>query len=111
MTELETVQTQEKLNKNFKIDDYLYIVTDEKQVPLATIQFQKGPRKDDKSISGVLDCDLLEIVKDRLEGFMKGQLPSPYTERALKHVKFALYEMNERVEDRIKREVLGTYEQ
>lgn len=33
--------------------------------PLIVIQFQKGPRKDPDAQHGVLDGDLLEIVRDR----------------------------------------------
>lgn len=77
---------------------------------LLTVQMQEGPRKDPNSTHGVLDTDLLEIVRDRLKSFQS----SPYACRenacALTHIEEALMWMNKRVEDRITRGVLGTYE-
>lgn len=74
------------------------------------IEFQKGPRKDPSSRPGVLDCDLLEIVRDRLKAFQAGPMASEYNAVALEHVEAALQAMNKRVEDRIERGVLGTME-
>ena len=62
------------------------------------IAFQHGPRGVKGSQPGVLDCDLLEIVRDRLTDFRA----------ALEHIEAALRFMNKRVEDRAKRGVLGT---
>ena len=72
------------------------------------IQFQNGARKEEGSIHGVLDSDLLEIVKHRLECFQGGPFSSIYNEKALEHITEALVLMNKRVEDRIARNVLGT---
>lgn len=72
------------------------------------IQFQKGPRKDPESISGVLDVDLLEIVRDRLRVFQTGKFACKENACALTHIEEALLWMNKRTEDRAERQVLGT---
>ena len=72
------------------------------------IQFQNGARKEENSIHGVLDTDLLEIVRDRLKAFQEGQFATRENAIALTHIEEALMWMNRRVEDRIERNVLGT---
>lgn len=74
-----------------------------------TIVFQRGPRKDYNSRHGVLDQDLLEIVRDRLTCFQDGEFATRENEMALQHIEEALLWLNKRVEDRIERNVLGTY--
>lgn len=118
MEKLITVQTQEILNEVYAVDErgnggahHRYEVI---AIPVETdartqyIQFQNGARKEESSIHGVLDSDLLEIVRHRLECFQDGEFPSEYNERALYHITEALVWMNKRVEDRIARNVLGT---
>lgn len=73
-----------------------------------TISFQNGARKEEGSTHGVLDSDLLEIVRDRLIGFQSGAFASKYNEEALYHVEKALEFMNERIMERASRGVLGT---
>lgn len=80
------------------------------ETPIATIRFQKGPRKDPDARHGILDGDLLEIVRDRLKSFQQGDYATRENACALTHIEEALMWMNRRVEDRIEREVLGTYE-
>ena len=75
---------------------------------ISEIQFQEGARDAENSVDGVLDCDLLEIVRDRLKGFQSGAFATEYNEHALKAVEEALTWMNKRVEDRAERGVLGT---
>lgn len=77
---------------------------------LADIVFQKGPRKDEKSVQGVLDSDLLEIVRHRLRAFCQGDMPDEHTEGALNAVELALAYLAKRTEERKKRGVLGTME-
>ena len=72
------------------------------------IHFQNGARKLPDSVSGVLDTDLLEIVRDRLKGFQSGEFSCRENACALTHIEEALMWMNRRVEDRIERNVLGT---
>ena len=121
---LDTVQTQEKLNDVYSVSGYnepggaphRYIVIranediEDENKYIAQIIYQKGPRTEEDSITGVLDCDLLEMVKDRLEAFQEGPYSCWQNEKALLHVKEALYWMNKRVEDRISRDVLGKNE-
>lgn len=76
---------------------------------VATIQFQKGPRQAPDARHGVLDTDLLEIVRDRLKSFQQGDFASRENACALTHIEEALMWMNKRVEDRAERSVLGTY--
>lgn len=74
-----------------------------------TIRFQEGARNSPNAIHGVTDQDLLEIVRDRLKGFQSGDMPTRETACALTHVEEALMWLNKRIEDRIERNVLGTY--
>ena len=117
---LSTIQKRENLNIVKAIDErgsgnanHLYkieaVVPDDEDIPYTLIQFQNGARKDPNAITGILDSDLLEIVRDRLIGFQSGDFTSEYNAKALEHVEEALMWMNRRIEDRIERNVLGTY--
>lgn len=117
MRELSTIQKREKLNIVFAIDkrgngnaNHQYVITSNslENDTLATIQFQDGPRNIEGSVSGVIDTDLLEIVRDRLRGFQSGEFSSRENACALTHIEEALMWLNRRVEDRIERSVLGT---
>lgn len=123
MRELITIQKREKLNKVFAIDElgsgganHRYEITGDIPVEAGSlpaedttiIQFQCGPRKMIDSIHGVIDTDLLEIVRDRLKGFQSGEFASRENACALTHIEEALMWLNRRVEDRIERNVLGT---
>lgn len=118
MEKLNTIQKHEKLNDVYRhgepgpggaYHDYI-IVSADGNFLLEHIEFQKGPRKDPGSRHGILEADLLEIVRDRLKAFQAGPLASEYNARALQNVEEALYQMYLRVEDRIARDVLGTME-
>ena len=121
MRELITIQKREKLNTVFASDEtgagganHEYIVYFTPTVPEedaegVRIQFQHGARKDENAIRGVLDTDLLEIVRDRIKGFQSGNFATRENAIALTHIEEALLWMNKRVEDRIERNVLGTY--
>ena len=76
---------------------------------MTVISFQKGARKDPDARHGVLDNDLLEIVRDRLKCFQQGDFACHENDMALIHVEEALMWMNKRAEDRAERNVLGTY--
>lgn len=120
MRELSTIQKKENLNKVFATDEpgnggachkyNIYPAQDfnEKTKPYMVIQFQNGARKLTDSQHGVLDTDLLEIVRDRLKSFQKGEFSTRENALALTHIEEALLWMNKRVEDRIERNVLGT---
>ena len=84
---------------------------DNVELPLACIEFQKGSRivkTHDGRRDGVLDTDLLEIVRDRLKAFNDGPMASREGYLALQHVEEALMWLNRRAEDRAERNVLGT---
>lgn len=119
--ELNTIQKREKLNKVFAVDEkgpgganheYHIMIMDNKLEDVASdmadIKFQKGARNEVGSQHGVIDTDLLEIVRDRLKSFQAGPFSSRENACALTHIEEALMWMNRRVEDRIERNVLGT---
>lgn len=128
---LSTIQKRENLNDVFSTDEigpggayHCYNIIPSNDNPVTTnvktpssipkmnvtIQFQKGPRKDPNSIHGILDVDLLEIVRDRLKAFQAGPFSSRENACALTHIEEALMWLNRRVEDRIERNVLGKNE-
>ena len=115
------IQTENNLNEVYAVDEpgagnasHTYRVSptgcDEQgnMYPSQDISFQNGPRKDPNSIPGVLDTDLLEIVRDRLKGFQSGEFACRENACALTHIEEALMWMNKRVTDRAQRGVLGT---
>lgn len=118
MIELNTIQKREKLNKVFALDErgnggayHKYLVSDcdgNNSGVYETIQFQDGARKEPNSIHGILDTDLLEIARHRLQCFQAGEYATRENAIALTHIEEALLWMNKRVEDRIERNVLGT---
>lgn len=75
---------------------------------LATIQFQHGARNEQGSTAGVLETDLLEIVRHRLQCFQDGEYRTRENACALTHIEEALMWLNKRVADRKERGVLGT---
>ena len=113
MRTLSTIQKREKLNTIKVMDEpgpgganHLYMIeTPDEDI---AIQFQYGPRNESGSTHGVIDTDLLEIVRDRLKAFQAGDFATEYNAQALVHVEEALMWLNRRVEDRIERQVLGT---
>ncbi len=120
MRKLSTIQKREKLNlvvaadepgsgnASHEYDIYPATGSEADAEPLLCIRFQHGARKEPDSIHGVLDTDLLEIVRDRLRGFQSGPFACRENACALTHIEEALMWMNRRVEDRIERDVLGT---
>ena len=129
MDKLSTIQKRENLNEVYAGEkgvggashDYMIVkagcvevgedtITVNPEDILETIHFQEGARKDPNAMHGVLDSDLLEIVRDRLRGFQSGEFATRENACALTHIEEALMWMNKRVGDRIERNVLGTYE-
>lgn len=119
MIKLSTIQKRENLNKVYAVSEkgngeayHEYKVVchskDGNQGQSFDILFQNGPRDVEGSLEGVLDVDLLEIVRHRLQCFQEGQFATRENEIALTHIEEALMWMNRRVEDRIERNVLGT---
>lgn len=119
---LNTIQKRNKLNEVYRsgdpgpggaYHDYdIYRAEDDVETgePIMVIQFQKGARKEPAARHGVLDTDLLEIVRDRLACFQAGEFATRENACALHHIEEALMWMNKRTEDRVERRVLGTYQ-
>lgn len=119
MSKLSTIQKRNNLNEvcrgkwgEYDENDFhsYTIFHDENGIDTHTeIRFQNGPRGVEGSVGGVLDGDLLEIVRDRLTHFQQGELRNRETACALTHIEEALMWLNKRAEDRAERGVLGTY--
>lgn len=120
MRKLSTIQKRENLNEVYAYDEggpgganHQYNIVgkpiDENGMGVfqAIINFQRGPRNASDSSHGVLDTDLLEIVRDRLKAFQAGPFSCRENACALTHIEEALMWLNRRVEDRIERNVLG----
>lgn len=118
MRKLDTIQKRNNLNTVYAVDEpgignanhaYQVVVTNDKgeEIPYA-ITFQNGPRKEKNSIHGLLDTDLLEIVRDRLKWFQSGDYACRENALALTALEEALLWMQKRVDDRASRGVLGT---
>lgn len=117
---LSRIQKRNNLNEVYRFDEsgpggasHFYQIYNEQDIDgrlLLNIQFQKGPRNESTSEMGVLDTDLLEIVRDRLKAFQAGQYACRENACALTHIEEALMWMSKRVEDRYERGVLGTTE-
>ena len=114
---LSTIQKRNNLNEVFRWKEkgpggawHAYLVRDAETKGGFVIFFQKGPRNEPGSEPGLLDTDLLEIVRDRLKCFQAGEYACRENACALTHIEEALMWMNKRVEDRAERQVLGTYE-
>lgn len=118
--ELVTIQQRNKLNRVFATDApgpgganhrYDIEVSYSNELLQGTehveLTFQKGPRNELGSTSGIIDTDLLEIVRDRLISFQEGEFACRENALALTHIEDALLWLNKRVEDRANRGVLG----
>ena len=75
--------------------------------PVATIQFQHGPRNVEGSKPGVTDGVLLAILIDRLRSFNAGPFACRENAIALTHMEEALHWVKHRADARAKRGVLG----
>ena len=119
MEKLNTIQKSDKLNEVYREGEpgpggahHTYIIERSGGTPafLLNVEFQHGPRGDHNARDGVLDEDLLEIVRDRLLAFQAGEFACQENAYALHHIEEALMWLNRRKEDRKARGVLGTYE-
>ena len=120
MEKLSTIQKREKLNTVYVDGDkgnggayhnYIIDIPQGEEMEIKEcilIRFQNGARKLSNSTHGVLDTDLLEIVRHRLQCFQQGEFATRENAISLTHIEEALLWMNKRVEDRIERNVLGT---
>lgn len=111
MKKLETIQKEHNLNEVFIVEEgHRYLILRDEWWPVGEIKFQKGPRNLESSTDGVLDNDLLEIVKNRMEIFQAGEFSCQENSQVLKLVSEALQILNNRVKDRASRNVLGKNE-
>ena len=130
MEKLITIQKRNNLNEVYKVDgpgaggaSHRYVIVKAGAQPsdnaagyldfwkedvVGEICFQHGPRKEFESQRGVLDSDLLEIVRDRLKAFNQGPYATRENACAITHIEEALMWINKRAEDRAERGVLGT---
>jgi hypothetical protein len=117
---LSTVQYLGSLNEVYRVpekgkgsgnayQEYVIRPKDDPNIELGRIKFQKGARRESDSEVGVIDSDLLEIVRDRLKLFQEGEFACQENTMALVHIETAIMWLNRRVEDRIKRDVSGTH--
>lgn len=121
---LETIQETNRLNTVYAVDEpgpgnanHEYVIecvtrTENPDEEVCCVEghisFQKGPRNNSASKVGALDVDLLEIVRDRLISFQKGDYACRENAIALTHIEDALLWLDKRVKDRARRGVLGT---
>lgn len=118
IVELNTIQKREKLNEVSAVGEqgpggayHLYEVSyslNNGFIAHQRIAFQKGAREQSESQPGLIDTDLLEMVRHRLQCFQEGEYATRENQMALDHIEHALLWLNKRVEDRIERNVLGT---
>ena len=115
--ELKTIQMFDKLNRISAVGERnkgngntVYSVEKPDGTEIAKIQFQNGPRGKEDSTDGLIDEDLLEIVRDRLRGFQEGPFSCRENALALTAVEEALLWLDHRKNDRKDRNVLNKYE-
>lgn len=80
---------------------------EQKAEVLATINFQKGPIKEN-GINGVQHIDLLAIIRDRLDSFQAGPFASPANEVTAGFVAAAIASDETRTRRRVKAGTEGT---
>ncbi len=122
MIKLSTIQKRNNLNEVYVVDEphpvnkghHFYRISINSKNEFGDVHesipmhFQNGPRLEADSQHGILDTDLLEIVRHRLESFQKGPYATRENAIALTHLEEALLWMNKRVEDRAESGTLGT---
>jgi hypothetical protein len=78
---------------------------------LGYLQFQKGPRDEPGSTSGITEAALLAVLIDRLEAFQAGPYHCEENQQALDNLRAAMTAIHDRAHSRASRGVLGTYKQ
>lgn len=115
MRKLKTIQDKHLLNHTYATDfpdksgaNHFYTVMDSNnELIMGYIRFQQGARGGLVPPNGLRDDDLLEIVRDRLKGFQRGEFPCEENAKALAAVEEALTWLKKRTDDRYERGVLG----
>jgi hypothetical protein len=78
-----------------------------------TIAWQNGPLgrgAERKEPNGAFVEDVIAACADRLRHYLTGKFPSPQTDRALRHLEDALFQLRQRTADREARGVEGVHE-
>ena len=109
------IQRRNNLNKVFVRDivgagngRHEYCIADNDGNELLTLKYQQGARFTEGAVSGILDQDLLEIVRHRLQCFQEGDYRTRENACALTKLEEVLMWMAKRADDRDERGVLGT---
>lgn len=76
---------------------------------IGTLQFQKGPRDEPGSTSGITEAALLAVLIDRLECFQAGPYACEENQQTLDALWVAMNAVHARAHARAERGVLGTY--
>lgn len=84
--------------------------TGDKTGDVLSVVWQNGPIKDGEQ-NGVTVEDMIEVVVKRLQFFQNSRLKCQYNENALMHLQAALFELEQRTQDRVKRGVEGTHQE
>jgi hypothetical protein len=77
-------------------------------IPVATIQFQRGPFDDPDSTPGTLSNAVLAALIDHLQGFQDGQLKNRHTALAITKLEEAAHWLRARADERAAAGTLGT---
>jgi hypothetical protein len=78
------------------------------ELEVARIVYQKGPRSEPDSTTGILDSVLLAIVADRMKAFQAGPFSCRENAIVLTKVQEAIHWLKHRAYERARRGVLGT---
>lgn len=117
---IKTIQQTEVLNEVYVVDEAntvnkghheydIKVTIKNTDIEMCTkIIFQKGPRNEEGSIEGVMNEDLLEIVRHRLISFQEGEYRTREGAIALTKIEEALMWLEKRKEDRKRAGKLGT---
>lgn len=101
------IETPHLVNKGYHA--YKIVFGHEEKFDQSTyLHFQNGPRNEEGSTPGILDTDLLEIVRHRLKSFQEGPFRTRENEIVITKIEEALLWLNKRVEDRFEKNTLGT---
>jgi len=89
---------------------HVYVIVDNKTgEAIETINFQKGPRKEE-GLNGITDEDIARILEHRLKGFSDSEYADRYTLNAHSHAKASHQWLTDRKREREMRGVEGTSE-
>lgn len=100
------IEDKKKFNAHHR---YSIWTTNAAKEHLLTINFQKGPIKEN-GVNGIHHEDLIAIVIDRLESFQESEYACEANEMAIKYLDETLSVLRQRTDEREERGVEGTSE-